>query len=80
MALTPPPSLQEATRRSTTSWQQDLQSLFFHAKDRFPDVVWDVVADVDNGVASEEVWGHKGELAPTLYAHVESSRPCTIVC
>ncbi|KAJ3506493.1 hypothetical protein NLJ89_g6840 [Agrocybe chaxingu] len=43
---TPPaPSLQEATRNSTQAWQTHLESLFHHAKDRFPDVVWEFVAE-----------------------------------
>lgn len=29
------------------------------AKDRFPDVVWDLV-DEDDDAKGEEVWGHKG--------------------
>ena len=59
-----PPALLEATKRSTTSWQEDLKVLFHRAKDRFPDVVWDLVDEdaMDDGDenASEEVWGHKG--------------------
>ena len=56
-----PPALLEATRNSTLTWQSDLQSLFDHAKDRFPDVVWALVNETiaDNG-EPEEVWGHKG--------------------
>ncbi|SJL11404.1 uncharacterized protein ARMOST_14807 [Armillaria ostoyae] len=50
-----PPGLQEATKNSTTTWQVDLESLFHHAKDRFPDVVWEVGIDDQ----TEEVWGHK---------------------
>lgn len=56
-----PPALQEASRKSTLIWQADLQSLFDQAKDRFPDVVWEL--SDENGVASQqpnEVWGHKG--------------------
>ena len=56
-----PPALLEATRNSTTAWQDDLQALFDDAKGRFPDVVWELHADENaqgNGV--EEVWGHKG--------------------
>ncbi|KAI0314558.1 hypothetical protein OF83DRAFT_1063636 [Amylostereum chailletii] len=64
----PPPSLHEATDRSTVAWQADLESLFHLAKDRFPDVLWDLVAEGDEGAKGEEVWGHKG----TLYA---SPRP-----
>ena len=58
---TTPPSLQEATRQSTALWQDDLQALFEQAKDRFPDVVWEL-SDEDDGRGGtvEEVWGHKG--------------------
>lgn len=52
-----PPGLQEAANNSTTTWQVDLESLFHHAKDRFPDVVWEVGVDGDR---VEDVWGHKG--------------------
>lgn len=51
----PPPSLQEATTNSTVDWQENLESLFHHAKDRFPDVVWELAGE-------EEVWAHKGPL------------------
>ncbi|KAL0959506.1 hypothetical protein HGRIS_011216 [Hohenbuehelia grisea] len=44
-------SLQAATKSSTVAWQHDLEQLFHLARDRFPDVVWDL--------ADEEVWGHK---------------------
>lgn len=44
---------------STESWQRDLKTLFDHAKERFPDVVWELTADYDTG-AQEDVWGHKG--------------------
>ena len=62
----PPPNLQEATKKSTEAWQKDLELLFHHARDRFPDVVWEFV-DVDEQeeeaqaqVVVEQVWGHKG--------------------
>ena len=55
-----PPSLQQATVKSTIAWQRDLESLFVLAKDRFPDVVWDLV-DEDDDEKGEEVWGHKGQ-------------------
>jgi hypothetical protein len=58
-----PPALQEATENSTSAWQDDLQALFEQAKERFPDVVWEIIDDDDdvqgNGV---EIWGHKGAL------------------
>jgi hypothetical protein len=56
-------SLQEATRNSTSAWQRDLAALFRHAKERFPDVVWELTSE-DAGV--EEVWGHKGVHYNTL--------------
>ncbi|KAJ7086874.1 hypothetical protein B0H15DRAFT_844186 [Mycena belliarum] len=49
-------SLQEATRNSTSAWQRDLVALFQHAKERFPDVVWELTTE---GQGTEEVWGHK---------------------
>lgn len=57
-----PPALQEATQISESTWQADLQSLFHRAKDRFPDVVWELLDDEDDdsGKNAEEVWGHKG--------------------
>ena len=42
-----PHSLQEAVRYSTVSWQRDLESLFKHAKDWFPDVVWELGGEVE---------------------------------
>jgi hypothetical protein len=62
-----PPSLLESTKKSTAVWQADLQSLFDHAKDRFPDVVWELVdEDAPMDAESEEVWGHKGVCASIL--------------
>ncbi|KAF9477702.1 hypothetical protein BDN70DRAFT_994783 [Pholiota conissans] len=59
-AQLPPPSLQEATKNSTVAWQEHLESLFHHAKDRFPDVVWELVGeDDDDRHVYDEVWGHK---------------------
>ncbi|KAH9478923.1 hypothetical protein JR316_0009386 [Psilocybe cubensis] len=56
----PPPGLQEATKNSTLAWQRDLESLFHHAKDRFPDVVWELVgSEEEDSRMLEEVWGHK---------------------
>ncbi|KAL5496017.1 hypothetical protein ACEPAH_3110 [Sanghuangporus vaninii] len=80
---TRPPALLEAAKRSTVSWQEDLQVLFHRAKDRFPDVVWDLVDedamdDGDNN-ASEEIWGHKAivyaRAPPTFQARYFSFRP-----
>lgn len=72
------PALQEATKSSTIVWRQDLEALFHHAKDRFPDVVWEVGEGDDIG---QELWGHKGAFHshPTTFllnvAH--SGRLCT---
>ena len=63
-SIIPPPGLQEATKNSTYAWQENLEDLFRNAKDRFPDVVWDVgdvVKEMDLGEQVDEVWGHKGE-------------------
>lgn len=60
-ATTTPPALLEATRKSTTLWQDDLQALFEQAKERFPDVVWELSEEDDGKAgAADEVWGHKG--------------------
>ena len=65
-----PPALAEATKKSTSTWQEDLQSLFHRAKDRFPDVVWDLVdEDAMDDTPNEEVWGHKGIIK--LFLHFE---------
>jgi hypothetical protein len=34
----PPPVFQEATKNSTSAWQENFEELFRNAKDRFPDV------------------------------------------
>jgi hypothetical protein len=61
MAVAPPPSLNEAIQHSREAWQRDLQALFDHAKDRFPDVVWELISEEDSATdQSEQVWGHKG--------------------
>ena len=61
-STTQPPALQESIHTSTTTWQANLQSLFELAKDRFPDVVWELMAHEDDmGKEVEEVWGHKGK-------------------
>ncbi|KAJ7712876.1 hypothetical protein B0H16DRAFT_1436399 [Mycena metata] len=69
-------SLQEATRNSTNEWQRDLAALFTHAKDRFPDVVWELSSD-DTGV--EEVYGHKAivyaRAPPSFQSRYFSFRP-----
>jgi hypothetical protein len=57
----PSASLQSAVAAAsaacTSSWQADLKNLFDHAKDRFPDVVWELLSE---DATPEEVWGHKG--------------------
>ena len=58
---TPRSALAAAQVASTTTWQTDLKALFDRAKDRFPDVVWELSAE-DNHVG-DEVWGHKGIVA-----------------
>lgn len=73
-ATTSPPALLEAIRNSTVAWQEDLQSLFNHAKERFADVVWELVDennDKQQGV--DEVWGHKGRLQISLVSRLLSS-------
>ncbi|OSC97361.1 hypothetical protein PYCCODRAFT_1481331 [Trametes coccinea BRFM310] len=71
-----PPGLQEATHNSTVHWQDDLQALFHHAKDRFADVVWELQTD-SGGV--EEVWGHKAVVyaraPPSFQARYFSFKP-----
>ncbi|KAL0069280.1 hypothetical protein AAF712_003645 [Marasmius tenuissimus] len=56
-------SLQECTQASLKAWQDDLVKLFHHAKDRYPDVVWEVGEededDENESPDTEEVWGHK---------------------
>lgn len=52
-------ALAKTSAVSTESWQRDLKTLFDHAKERFPDVVWELTSDYDTG-AQEDVWGHKG--------------------
>ncbi|KAI0630919.1 hypothetical protein C8Q77DRAFT_1062198 [Trametes polyzona] len=76
-ATTTPPGLQEATRNSTSNWQDDLQALFDHAKERFADVVWELQSDAGSGV--EEVWGHKAVVyaraPPSFQARYFSFKP-----
>ncbi|KAI5117741.1 hypothetical protein M0805_004930 [Coniferiporia weirii] len=78
-----PPALLEATKRSTAAWQDDLQSLFHRAKDRFPDVVWDLVdEDAADDVNADEVWGHKAivyaRAPPSFQARYFSFRPAPV--
>lgn len=60
LAAPNPPGLAEATKNSLAAWQQHLEELFRRAKDRFPDVVWDLTAEDDEEKVIDEVWGHKG--------------------
>jgi hypothetical protein len=72
LATASPPGLAEATKNSTATWQTHLEQLFHNAKDRFPDVVWDLTTDDDddNERVLGEVWGHKGSsLSLSLSAH-----------
>ncbi|KAF5375735.1 hypothetical protein D9615_009407 [Tricholomella constricta] len=70
------PALQEATKKSTLAWRQDLEALFHHAKDRFPDVVWEL-GDEDGD--EQEVWGHKAivyaRAPPSFQTRYFSFRP-----
>ncbi|GLB45122.1 putative CAP_GLY [Lyophyllum shimeji] len=72
------PALQEATKRSTIVWRQDLEALFHHAKDRFPDVVWELGGGQDDG-DEREVWGHKAivyaRAPPSFQTRYFSFRP-----
>ena len=64
-----PPSLQEATSTSTTTWQNHLENLFHQAKERFPDVVW----ELNDEVNFDEVWGHKGAYTGSTADHILTS-------
>ncbi|KAJ6459078.1 hypothetical protein C8R45DRAFT_1221533 [Mycena sanguinolenta] len=74
-------SLQEATRNSTAAWQRDLAALFQHAKERFPDVVWELSTEGEEGGSggTEEVWGHKAivyaRAPPSFQTRYFSFRP-----
>jgi hypothetical protein len=65
MALTAAPAaLQESIHTPTTTWQANLQSLFKLARERFPDIVWELMGDLDDmSKGPEEVWGCKGRLS-----------------
>ncbi|KAJ7718715.1 hypothetical protein DFH07DRAFT_331648 [Mycena maculata] len=72
-------SLQEATRNSTAGWQADLAALFRHAKERFPDVVWELSSEDNSNGKTEEVWGHKAivyaRAPPSFQTRYFSFRP-----
>ncbi|KAH9918771.1 hypothetical protein B0H21DRAFT_768556 [Amylocystis lapponica] len=75
-----PPALQQATRNSTAAWQDDLTNLFHNAKERFSDVVWELVDDHrDDAKRSDEVWGHKAVVyaraPPSFQARYFSFKP-----
>ncbi|TEB20540.1 hypothetical protein FA13DRAFT_1820091, partial [Coprinellus micaceus] len=78
-----PRSLQEAVRHSTVSWQRDLEGLFKHAKDWFPDVVWELGGDGEDDAMPadkvDEVWGHKAivyaRAPPSFQSRYFSFRP-----
>lgn len=77
----PPPGIPEASRISTEQWKQDLFELFRNAKDRFPDVVWDIHPHQDDD-AVEHVWGHKAVVyaraPPSFQARYFSLRPVPV--
>ncbi|KIJ15860.1 hypothetical protein PAXINDRAFT_176366 [Paxillus involutus ATCC 200175] len=77
----PPPGIPEASRISTQAWQNDLLNLFHNAKDRFPDVVWELHPDDDHD-NSGDVWGHKAivyaRAPPSFQARYFSFRPAPI--
>ena len=65
--LSTPPVLVEAQQRSEGTWQSDLRDLFEHAKERFPDILWERDEDDDNTKGPAEVWGHKGTSRTSLF-------------
>jgi hypothetical protein len=55
------PACRRLLKNLQSTWQEDLESLFHHTKDRFPDVVWELIGDDDEPrKAAEEIYGHKG--------------------
>ncbi|KAI9451958.1 hypothetical protein F5148DRAFT_528064 [Russula earlei] len=80
---TPASSLQDATAKSTIVWQADLEALFNHAKDRFPDVVWALLTEQDGEPTGEQVYGHKAIIyaraPPSFQARYFSFRPAPIL-
>ncbi|KAG8906293.1 hypothetical protein FRB99_007162 [Tulasnella sp. 403] len=65
-----------ATKSSTDEWRSHLKELFDKARDRFPDVVWELG---DEGDQIEEVWGHKAVVyaraPPSFQARYFKFRP-----
>ena len=73
-----PPALAEATKKSTSTWQEDVQTLFHRAKVRFLDAVWDLVDEdsIDDSI-NEIVHSHKGttfsqllKLLPVIFIYL----------
>ena len=73
-----PHALAEIANKSTSTWQEDLQTLFHRAKVRFPDAVWDLVDEdsMDDSI-NERVHSQKGttfsqllELFPVVFTHL----------
>ncbi|KAF5347963.1 hypothetical protein D9756_010219 [Leucocoprinus leucothites] len=79
LATPPPPGLAEATKNSLSAWQHHLAELFRAAKDRFPDVVWELTAEDDDEKVIDEVWGHKAivyaRAPPSFQSRYFSFRP-----
>ena len=72
------PALAEATKKSTSTRQEDLQTLFHRVKVRFPDAVWDLVDEdsMDDSI-NERVHSQKGttfsqllELLPVIFTYL----------
>lgn len=61
----PPLALEVACQASTSDWQIHMEQLFHNARDRFPDVVWELKGA--DSLPSEEVWGHKGTTRIILF-------------
>ncbi|KAF9512903.1 hypothetical protein BS47DRAFT_1393787 [Hydnum rufescens UP504] len=77
----PPPAgsaTASSAAKSTGAWLNDLKGLFDHAKERFPDVVWEMLPE-EAGSADEEVWGHKAMIyaraPPSFLAQYFDVRP-----
>ena len=71
-------ALAEITNKSTSTWQENLQTLFHRDKVRFPDAVWDLVYEdsMDDSI-NEIVHSRKGttfsqllELFPVIFIHL----------
>ena len=73
-----PPALAEATKKSTPTWQEDVQTLFHRDKARFRDAVWDAVyEDSMDDSMNKRFHSHKGttcsqllELFPVIFIHL----------